>query len=287
MAVKTAYVSKLGADYKISPHFTLGEMQCHDGTDKVLYSTELVDMLEKLRSYGGFTITIISWYRTQYHNDHMRPPGAKHSQHIQGTAADVHVKKDGKPVSGKLICCLAQTLGFKGIGYMSETSVHLDMRSSGTYRGNENKNGKRDYGNNVGGDFYRYFGVNMSQIAALKASTETNNITENTAKEEEKEMVYKDINDIPDWGREAVQRRIDGGYTDGKNLTESMVRCWVVEDRMNPFYSRMEDVPEYWFDAVKEMVAAGVIMGDGANQIGMTHSELKIAVVAWRIKKLV
>lgn len=106
------------------------------------------------------------------------------------------------------------------------------------------------------------------------------------AEPEEEEMVYKDINDVPNWGKEAVQLRIEGGYTDGKNLTESMVRCWVIEDRMNPFYSRLEDVPDYWFDAVKEMVAAGVIMGDGANQIGMTHTELKNAVIAWRIKKL-
>lgn len=107
------------------------------------------------------------------------------------------------------------------------------------------------------------------------------------AENEEEEMAYKDINEVPEWGKEAVQRRIEAKATDGKNLTESMVRIWTVEDRLNPFYSKLEDVPAYWFDAVKEMVSAGVIMGDGANQIGMTHTELKSAVIAWRIKKLV
>lgn len=107
-----------------------------------------------------------------------------------------------------------------------------------------------------------------------------------TEKTEEEEMVYKDINEVPDWGKAAVQRRIDAKATDGASLTESMVRCWVVEDRINPFYGTLEEVPAYWFDDAEAMVAAGAIMGDGVNQIGMTRTELKSAVVAWRIKKL-
>lgn len=56
MSVKTAYISKLGKDYQISTHFKLSEMRCKDGSDKVLYSTELLNKLEELRSYGGFTM---------------------------------------------------------------------------------------------------------------------------------------------------------------------------------------------------------------------------------------
>ena len=37
--IKTVYKSKLGKDFRISPHFTLSEMACKDGSDKVLYST--------------------------------------------------------------------------------------------------------------------------------------------------------------------------------------------------------------------------------------------------------
>jgi hypothetical protein len=279
MSVKTAYLSRLGANHKISDNFTLKEMRCKDGSDKVLYSSELLEKLEELRAYGGFTITINSGYRTAAYNKKIG--GASASQHTKGTAADIVVKKDGKAVDSRKVCCLCQTLGFKGIGYISTNAVHLDMRESGTYRGDE----RSGYGNNVT-DFYRYFGVNMSQITALKAVTETNTITaKNTEKAEKEETVYKDINEVPEWGKEAVQRRIDAKATDGLNLTESMVRCWVVEDKMNPFYSKLEDVPAYWFESVKAMVAAGIIMGDGANQIGMTRTELKNAVIAWRIKK--
>lgn len=162
MAIKTVYKSKLGANYKISDHFKLSEMACKDDSDKVMYSTDLLNKLEQLRAYGGFTITINSGYRSASHNK--KVGGATNSQHTKGTAADIVVKKNGKTVSGKLICCLCQSLGFKGIGYISETAVHVDMRESGSYRGDERKG----YSANVGGDFYRYFNIRKSEINALK-----------------------------------------------------------------------------------------------------------------------
>ena len=162
MAIKTVYKSKVGKDFKISDHFTLSEMACKDGTDKVLYSTDLLKKLEQLRAYGGFTITINSGYRSPAYNKKIG--GATNSQHIKGTAADIVVKKYGKTVSGKLVCCLCQSLGFKGIGYISESAVHVDMRESGSYRGDERKG----YSGNVGNNFYTYFGIKQSQIDALK-----------------------------------------------------------------------------------------------------------------------
>ena len=162
MSIQKKYISKVGRDYLISPHFSIGEMACKDGSDEVLYNTELMEKLEKLRAYGGFTIHINSGYRTPVHNKKIG--GATNSQHTKGTAADIVVKKDGKTVSGKLICCLCQFLGFKGIGYISDKAVHVDMRSSGSYRGDERKG----YSGNVGGDFYRYFNIPKSEIEAMK-----------------------------------------------------------------------------------------------------------------------
>ena len=104
MSVKTAYLSKAGRIARISPHFVLLEMACKDGSDKVLYSTELMAKLEKLRAYGGFTIHINSGYRTPSYNKKIG--GASHSQHIYGTAADISVRIEGTTISGKLICCL-------------------------------------------------------------------------------------------------------------------------------------------------------------------------------------
>ena len=56
MAVKTGTVT--GA--MLSAHIKDTEWQCHDGTKTILYSTEILDMLEELRAYGGFSVTINS-----------------------------------------------------------------------------------------------------------------------------------------------------------------------------------------------------------------------------------
>ena len=101
MSIQKKYISKVGRDYLISPHFSIREMASKDGADEVLYSTELMEKLEKLRAYGGFTIHINSGYRTPVHNKKIG--GATNSQHTKGTAADIVVKKDGKTVSGKMI----------------------------------------------------------------------------------------------------------------------------------------------------------------------------------------
>lgn len=162
MAIKSVSLSKLGGDFQISENFKLREFACKDGSDIVKYSTGLLALLETLRAYGGFTITVNSGYRTASYNSKIG--GASLSQHINGTAADICVKKDGKPVDARLICCLCQTLGFKGIGYISKTALHVDDRASGTYRGDERKG----YRGNVGNDFYSYFGITKAQVEALK-----------------------------------------------------------------------------------------------------------------------
>lgn len=186
MAIKTYYVSKLGRDYQISPHFKLREFQSKDGADKVLISDELLAKLEELRAYGGFVITINSGYRSAAHNK--KVGGASNSSHTRGLAADVKVKKDGSYVSAKLICALCQTLGFDGVAYINANSVHLDMANR-TYRGDE-RNG---YGNNVGGDFYKYFGITKAQIEALRARQDTEKPPK---KEEAMEITKEEIKAI-------------------------------------------------------------------------------------------
>ncbi|MGN1010612.1 MAG: hypothetical protein ACI4QO_00850, partial [Clostridia bacterium] len=63
--------------------------------------------------------------------------------------------------------------------------VHVDMRSSGSYRGDERKG----YSGNVGNDFYRYFGITKNQVEALKI--------ENESKEDE-EMTQQQFNEMMD-----------------------------------------------------------------------------------------
>lgn len=270
MAVIEYSIKKLGRDFKVSEHFTLGEFASKDGADKVLYSEELLAKLEELRAYGGFTIAVNSGYRTASYN--RKIGGASLSQHIEGAAADITVKKDGAAVDARLICCLCQTLGFKGVAYISPRSLHVDMRKSGTYRGDE----RSGYSGNVGGDFYKYFNITKAQVEALKVKQEA------PAESEEEDMAYKDITEVPEWGRESVQLRIDHGWTDGKNITESMVRNWVVEDRENPYIKDIGDVPTWAVPEVQALIDAGKIKGNGVEQIGKRWQVIESVIIGSR-----
>ena len=189
MAVKTVYVSKLGRDYKISPHFTLGEFQCKDGADKVLYSTELLALLEEAREYLGgdaakVTVTLNSAYRTAAHNK--KVGGATNSTHTKGYAVDAVFRRGGKVIPADLMCCLCQSLGFNGVAYISSSALHLDEYGR-TYRGDERKG----YYGNVGNDFYEYFEISKAEVEALKYVA-----PEEPEKVEEEEMTQEKFNQM-------------------------------------------------------------------------------------------
>lgn len=192
MTVNKYSVARQGKNFKVSDHFKLSEFQCKNKADEVLIDSQLLVFLEKLRDYLGgdgiCTIGINSGYRTAAYNRSIG--GASSSTHCKGFAADIVVKQYGKRVSGKLICCLAQTLGFKGIGFIkgSGYAVHLDMYNR-IYRGDEQKG----YSNNVGGDFYKYFGVKKNQIDALKVKTAAQKLT-NSEGDDDEDMTQEKFN---------------------------------------------------------------------------------------------
>lgn len=158
MAIKTYSLSKDG-NTKLSAHFKVKEMACNDGSDEIKASEELFNMLEIPRSNYNITKAVInSGYRTVAYNTKIG--GASSSQHCKGTAADVCFYINGVKADHRYLCCLAQTLGFKGIGYISKSAIHLDMRTSGRYMGDETK----DYSNNVGYDFFKYFNITLDQM---------------------------------------------------------------------------------------------------------------------------
>lgn len=135
---------------KLSPHFRVGEFACKDGSDAVLISEELVDMLEKLRSRLGCSININSGYRTVAHNRAVG--GSLTSKHCYGLAADIICKRGGKTIPAKEVCCAAQSLGFPGIGYITAGATHLDVREGKWWADESRKDKKVE-------DFYSYFGI--------------------------------------------------------------------------------------------------------------------------------
>ena len=77
----------------LSKHFKKREFACKDGCGLGLadgdVNPELVEVLEDVREHFGRPVVINSGLRCQTHNK--RVGGAKKSQHLFGTAADIRV----------------------------------------------------------------------------------------------------------------------------------------------------------------------------------------------------
>jgi hypothetical protein len=174
MAVKT-YSLKADGNKYCSAHTQVKEMRSKDGADKVLIDTNLMTMIEKLFTKLQCSKYIISsGYRTPAHDKAVGGNGS--GQHTKGTAVDCcFYWKDGSIIPAPIVCCVAQDLGFKGIANISTLYryVHLDMRTSGTYYGNE----IISY-NTVTNDFYKYFGVSKADVAKYTGETPKKSITE-------------------------------------------------------------------------------------------------------------
>jgi uncharacterized protein YcbK (DUF882 family) len=116
---------------KITTNFSLEEFNCKDGStmpnDVMINIIKLAKNLQVLRDAINKTISITSGYRSHDYNKIIG--GAKDSQHIKGTAADIKVKgmtpKEVAKVIEGLIANGKMTQG--GIG-IYPSWVHYDCR---------------------------------------------------------------------------------------------------------------------------------------------------------------
>ncbi|MBN2464378.1 peptidase M15 [candidate division WOR-3 bacterium] len=110
-----------GPDFRVTPHFTLGELWCpccH--TFNLTNLTRLCRKLEVARgSYGPMTIA--SAFRCQLHN--LEQGGKLMSRHLEGLAADIAVYTDGDRF--RLMAALLNA-GFRRIGVM-KNAIHADV----------------------------------------------------------------------------------------------------------------------------------------------------------------
>lgn len=120
--IKEYSKAKDGKKY-LSENFQVKEFACKDGSDKILISDELVEVLQKIRQHFGRPVTINSAYRTTAYNK--KVGGESDSQHLYGTAADIKVSG----VAPKLVADYAETLlpNTGGIGRYS-SFTHVDVR---------------------------------------------------------------------------------------------------------------------------------------------------------------
>lgn len=119
----SVYSLKKEGSIKISNNFKVKEFKCNDGSDAVFISPELLKILQNIRTHFGKAVNINSAYRTPTYNK--KVGGSTLSQHMYGTAADIHING----VSPKEIAKYAETLldGWGGIG-LYNTFVHIDVR---------------------------------------------------------------------------------------------------------------------------------------------------------------
>lgn len=122
--VKTYSVKKDGSTY-LSKNFKVSEFKCNDGSDTVLISDKLVDLLQNIRDHFGAAVTINSAYRTESYNKKIG--GATKSQHVNGTAADIVVKGATPLEVAQYVEHIMPDHG--GIG-VYQTFTHVDVRAS-------------------------------------------------------------------------------------------------------------------------------------------------------------
>ena len=120
-----AYSKSRDGNKKLSANFKVKEFACTDGSDPIFIDSELVSVLQKIRTHFGKAVTITSAYRTPTKNEAVG--GTTYSQHLYGRAADIKVNG----VSPERVAAYAGKLlpNKGGIGKY-QTFTHIDIREN-------------------------------------------------------------------------------------------------------------------------------------------------------------
>lgn len=143
MTINT-YSLKRDGNKQLSEHFKVAEFKCRDCADVILVAPALVEALERVRERcGNKPVTLLSAYRTEAYNTKIG--GAKASQHVVGTAADIQIAG----IPSKEICKIAEDvlaeMGIQGgVGnYPYSPFVHIDVRDKRARWQLDKKNGSQ------------------------------------------------------------------------------------------------------------------------------------------------
>lgn len=124
MTIK-AYSKAKDGNKKLATNFKVKEFACSDGSDPIFIDSNLVNVLQKIRTHFGTSVTITSAYRTPGRNKAVG--GQTYSQHLYGKAADIKVKG----VSPKTVAAYVEKIMPKSGGIGTYNSfTHVDVRST-------------------------------------------------------------------------------------------------------------------------------------------------------------
>ena len=149
---------------QLSAHFNVQEFRCECGKKhNILISDDLINKLEILfKKLDCSKIIVTSGHRCSDYDKSIGNSGV--GQHINGNAADICCyDKNNQPISSKIVCCVAQDVGFGGIANITKAYIytHVDVRTSNTWYGDEVIN----Y-HTVTNDFYQYFGISKDDTTS-------------------------------------------------------------------------------------------------------------------------
>jgi uncharacterized protein YcbK (DUF882 family) len=135
----------------LTRNFNLSEFRCKDGApvpDKYYTNVQkLAENLQKIRDIIDEPLVIVSGYRTPEHN--RTCGGAKHSQHLTASAADIRCAGVTNQQLYDTILDLIRDgyIHDGGVGIYDDGTVHYDIRprpARWDWRGGNNPNKKKD-----------------------------------------------------------------------------------------------------------------------------------------------
>lgn len=218
---------------QLSDHFNVSEFKCKcGGTHDTLVSSNLVTMLEKLyKILNCSKIIINSAYRCSTHDKNVGGTGS--GQHVNGNAADiVCYGKDNNPISTKVVSCVAQDLGFGGIGNIDSayTAIHVDVRTSNIWYGNELINN-----NTLTDNFYNYYNITKEDIEKAIGGTYDPDVTVEEPKEDVEEPKQDDKTDNDD---DIIEKE------DKLETDKPVIELYTSNYKVLNFYNKIENLSE-------------------------------------------